>query len=82
MWPLGSRRQGASSEGRFVKVTVFPSKCEGYACCVISAPEVFDLDTSSGRVMLLLEEPDEQLRDLVEEAARDCPVRAISIDGA
>jgi ferredoxin len=65
-----------------MKVTVFPSKCEGYACCVIAAPDVFDLDPTNGRVLLLLEEPDEQLWASAEEAARDCPVRAISIDGA
>lgn len=65
-----------------MKVTVFPEKCEGYACCVIAAPEVFDLEPTSGRVVLLLAEPDEQLREVVEEAARDCPVRAISVDGA
>jgi ferredoxin len=62
-----------------MKVTVAEEKCEGYACCVIAAPEVFDIDTATGRVVILLEEPGEDLREAVEEAARDCPVRVITV---
>lgn len=61
------------------KVIVDVDACQGYACCVMAAPAVFDLDEETGKVVLLIEEPDPSLRSDVETAVRGCPVQAIII---
>lgn len=53
-------------------------KCEGYANCVLAAPEVFDLG-SDGKVVVLNPECDESLRPQVAEAVRNCPTGALSM---
>ena len=55
--------------------------CQGYVCCVMAAPEVFDVDDETAKVVLLTAEPDESLRAKVEEAVRSCPSRALRIAG-
>lgn len=53
-------------------------KCEYHGQCTIAAPEVFDL---VGEKELAYEpNPNESLRDDVEEAMDACPVQAISIE--
>ena len=53
--------------------------CQGYVCCVMAAPEVFDVDDHTAKVVLLQAEPAEALRAKVEEAVRSCPSRALRI---
>ena len=53
--------------------------CQGYVCCVMAAPEVFDIDDDSGKVVLLTGEPGEELRAKVEEAVRSCPSGALRL---
>ncbi|MEM9175258.1 MAG: ferredoxin [Myxococcota bacterium] len=59
--------------------------CQGHGMCEDSAPEVFRVvdsdDGSYPHVELVLPEPDEGLREQVEEAVRFCPNRALSIEG-
>ncbi len=55
--------------------------CQGYANCVDAAPEVYDID-DDGVVVLLKEEISDQERTRNEEAARSCPVRALTIEDA
>ena len=55
--------------------------CQGYVCCVMAAPEVFDIDDGSGKVVLLTAAPDESLRAKVEEAVRSCPSGALRLTG-
>lgn len=64
-----------------MRVTVDLNKCNAYANCLMEAPEVFDLDPSSGLAVVTQEEPGEELRARVEAAARVCPVQAISVEG-
>ncbi|MFP5335868.1 MAG: ferredoxin [Actinomycetes bacterium] len=55
--------------------------CQGYANCVDAAPDVYDID-DDGVVVLLREEISEEDRPRIEEAARSCPVNALSIEDA
>ncbi|MBU8577622.1 ferredoxin [Brevibacterium luteolum] len=60
-----------------MKVHVDLNRCESNGLCVLTAPEVFELD---GDQRLHYEEfPDEELWPDVEDAARNCPVQAITI---
>ena len=62
-----------------MRVHVDMGKCEYHGQCMIAAPEVFNL-VSDGDLRYEAE-PDESLRDVVEEAMDACPVQAISIEG-
>lgn len=53
--------------------------CQGYANCVIAAPDVYDID-DEGTVVLLKETISEQERAGVDEAVNSCPVSALSIE--
>jgi ferredoxin len=54
--------------------------CQGYANCVMVAPEVFDIDEQTGVAVLLQENPDDSLRQAVEDAVGQCPTESISIE--
>ena len=54
--------------------------CQGYANCVMAAPEVFDIDEQKGTAILLQETPDDSQLAAVEEAVRQCPTEAISVE--
>jgi ferredoxin len=62
-----------------MKVYADLDTCEGYANCVIAAPDVFDVD-DSGVVVVLDAHPGEAERETVEEAVRSCPVAALRIE--
>jgi ferredoxin len=52
--------------------------CQGYANCVDTAPETFDI-SDDGVVVLLHETMTEGERPRIEEAVRSCPVSALQI---
>jgi ferredoxin len=60
-----------------VRVVVDLTKCADHGQCVFAAPAVFQLD-DNGK-LVYEPDPDEELRDLVEEAADVCPLQAISV---
>lgn len=60
------------------RVEIDPEKCQGYACCVMTAPTIFTLDDEAGKSVVIQPEPGDALRDLVEKAVRGCPAHAIS----
>ncbi|SFO23240.1 Ferredoxin [Pseudonocardia ammonioxydans] len=64
-----------------MKVLLDYDLCEGHGECVIAAPEVFDLDDAGEKVVLLQEEPDEELREKVVEAVKICPIVALQLEG-
>lgn len=64
-----------------MKMLVDYDLCEGHGECVIAAPEVFDLDDAGEKVVLVQEEPREELRDKVVEAVRICPIVALQLEG-
>ena len=57
--------------------------CQGHGMCEDTAPEVFrvvESDVGSySHVEVVIAEPDEGLREKVDEAVRYCPNRALSI---
>ncbi|MFE4679969.1 ferredoxin [Streptomyces sp. NBC_01280] len=61
-----------------MKVVVDMNKCQDHGQCVFSAPDVFQLD-DTGR-LAYVSDPDDALRDDVEEAADVCPLQAIRIE--
>jgi len=61
-----------------VRVVVDLETCQDHGQCVFAAPEVFHLD-EHGKLGFV-PEPDESLRDAVEEAADVCPLQAIRLD--
>lgn len=62
-----------------MRVSVDQSVCREYANCIVEAPDVFDLDEESGKVVALVLEPDPSMSDEVRAAASACPVRAITV---
>lgn len=63
-----------------MRVRADTTRCEGYANCVIAAPDVFSLDDDF-IVEVLDERPDDGQRAAVEEAVDSCPTAALSIEG-
>jgi ferredoxin len=63
-----------------MRVVVDFDLCESNALCMAAAPEVFEV-RDDDFLYVLQEEPPEELRSTVEEAARRCPKQAISIEG-
>ena len=55
-------------------------RCDGYANCVVAAPDVFGID-DEGLVEVLAEEPPAHLHGDTEIAVGDCPVAALRIEG-
>jgi ferredoxin len=53
--------------------------CQGYANCVDAAPDIYDID-DDGVVVLLKESVTDDERGRIEEAARSCPVSALTIE--
>jgi len=65
-----------------LKVEADLAACQGYVCCVMAAPEVFDVDEDTAKVIVRVTEPDQSLRAKVEEAVRSCPSGALRVTGA
>ncbi|MCT1515326.1 MULTISPECIES: ferredoxin [Mycobacteriales] len=60
-----------------MRVEVDRQRCESNGLCVLSAPEVFDLDDDG--VLHVAACPDESLRADVQDAVATCPVQALTI---
>lgn len=55
--------------------------CEGFANCVVAAPDLFDLDDDD-KIIVLEGNLDGRERARIEEAIRSCPVSALTIADA
>jgi ferredoxin len=64
-----------------MRIVIDFNQCESNALCMAAAPEVFALDDDD-QIHVLIEEPNESLREKVELAVRNCPKQAISIQEA
>ncbi|MEV8091737.1 ferredoxin [Streptomyces nigra] len=62
-----------------MRISTDREACVGSGACVFHARGVFD-QHADGRVLLLVEEPDEALRAAALTAAANCPVNAISVN--
>ena len=61
-----------------MKVTVDYDLCASTGSCMQICPEVFEV-RSDGYLYVLQDEPAEELRPKVEEAAELCPTAAITV---
>mgnify|MGYP003583155748 CR=1 FL=1 len=52
--------------------------CQGYANCLVTAPDYFDLD-DDGKVVILEDRPSDGDEAVVREAVASCPVRALKL---
>ena len=62
-----------------MNIAVDFEKCQSNALCMSSAPAVFEV-RDDGFLYILQENPGEEQREAVEEAARLCPTQAITIE--
>ncbi|HEY7439198.1 MAG TPA: ferredoxin [Acidimicrobiia bacterium] len=63
-----------------MKIVVDFDKCKSNAVCMGIAPEVFEV-RDDNFLYVLDENPPEEMRPKMEEAVRNCPTGAISIEG-
>lgn len=63
-----------------MKITVDQDKCATSGQCVMTAPDVFDQREEDGVVVLLQENPPDELADAVRQAEMLCPARAITVE--
>jgi ferredoxin len=61
-----------------MKVSVDTTKCRGIGLCEATAPTVFEVG-DDGKSHVINPEPSEDQRAAVEQAVRDCPTSALSI---
>jgi len=61
-----------------MKIVVDRDLCEGNARCVQVAPQVFKTDDND-QLVVMIERPDEALRDAVESAVAVCPRQALRV---
>lgn len=63
-----------------MQVSLDLNKCKGYVCCVVAAPEVFDVDDDTGLATLKMTEVDgDELVSKTQQAVNDCPTGAIAL---
>lgn len=55
-------------------------KCQGYANCIIEAPEIWDFDEDANRAVPRDLQPGDPLRSKAEASARCCPAQAIRLE--
>ncbi len=53
--------------------------CSGYACCMMEAPELFDIDDDTDKAVVLVEEIDDAQLARARAAEQACPSRAITV---
>jgi len=54
--------------------------CQAHQMCQAEAPDVFGFDDAADKVVVLVDHPDESLRDDVLLAVRYCPAMALSLE--
>jgi ferredoxin len=62
-----------------MRVVVDELRCDAHGVCVDACPEVFALSDDDDKVRVLVEEPDESLREQLQRAVLACPKAAITI---
>lgn len=62
-----------------IEVRADLTRCEGYANCIVAAPDTFDVD-DDGKVVLLRASVEDGERERVGESVRSCPAGALWLD--
>jgi ferredoxin len=63
-----------------MKVWVDPARCQGHGLCKMIAPDSFDLSDIDGHSTAVSTNVATGQEDLVTDAMRSCPERAIFVD--
>lgn len=63
-----------------LRLIVDRERCVSSGNCADLAPLVFTQDDDTGVVILLMEHPEESLREVVKRAAMLCPSQAIRVE--
>ncbi|MFL6062579.1 MAG: ferredoxin [Marmoricola sp.] len=63
-----------------MKVAADLELCQGHQMCQFEAPDVFGLDVEEDKVVVLDENPPEDLRAQVVRAVKYCPAMALSLE--
>lgn len=74
-----NQQSGWKKEQMVIQVKADIPKCEGHANCMLSAPDLFDLDDAD-RVIVLQPFIEEAHRPRAEEAVHSCPVNAVWLE--
>ena len=61
-----------------IKIEADRELCQGYANCIVAAPDVLDID-DDGVVVVLRDEVEESELGRIEESVRSCPVAALRL---
>lgn len=61
-----------------LQVVIDKDVCVACGACVLAGPDVFD-QNEDGQAIMIVDEPDESLRDQIEESIDACPVQALSL---
>jgi ferredoxin len=70
--PRGGRK------GVVMRIVVDRNKCTGLGMCEAEAPDVFEV-SDDGSLLVLVGNPDTELREMVCAAVDSCPTEALSI---
>ncbi|MFT4066330.1 ferredoxin [Paraburkholderia sp.] len=62
-----------------IKISLDLDVCQGHGLCVIAAPRAFRIDEATGLAQLLPDAQQDASFDELNEAARMCPVSAITV---
>lgn len=63
-----------------MKIIADLETCQGYANCVIEAPDLFDIDEGTSKVVVLEASPQPGMEADARRAAAACPVKALTIE--
>ena len=63
-----------------MKVILDALRCDAHGVCVDVCPQVFALDDDDDVVRVLIDEPDESLRESLDRAVLGCPKAAITVE--
>jgi ferredoxin len=64
-----------------MKVIRDANRCELHGECVMTAPDVFEIEDDKDVVTVINPDPSEELRDAVEQSVLMCPTAALSVEG-
>jgi ferredoxin len=62
-----------------MRIELTLATCQGYANCVVEAPELFDLDEVTNKAVIIVDTVPAELEADARQAEANCPVRAITL---
>ena len=64
-----------------MKVVRDANRCELHGECLMIAPDVFEIEDDKDVVTVINPQPDQELREAVEQAVLMCPTSALRVEG-